>query len=393
MGRDLTRRRFLRLSAFAAPAAPTLLQQFAGESRSSSGALVVVVGAGLAGLSAADVLRKAGRPVVVLEARERAGGRVLTIRAPFADGLHAEAGPSRIAGAHQAVLKAVRAFGLTLTPFESSQGSSVVAINGRSATAEELVRGALTLDLKPDERALMPAALLDRYVGALPDDLASPPTTAVSWARWRSYDQVTWPEWLRSRGASADAIRLMTLGGDSSHLSALYILRQFAMLRNSTQRYKIQGGMDLLPRAMASSLGDIVRYDAPVLRVIRESSGGRGQSAKTRFRVDYRSNTRVQSLTASHVIFAVPCTTLRDIEVRPRLSRRKEQAIADLPYYGSVRVLLQTKSRFWSFTNLNGSARTERATETWDSTFDQVTSMRGILGASTAARSPARSST
>ena len=60
--RDISRRRFLRLSAFAVPAAPTLLQQL-GESRSSSGALVVVVGAGLAGLSAADVLRKAGRPV------------------------------------------------------------------------------------------------------------------------------------------------------------------------------------------------------------------------------------------------------------------------------------------------------------------------------------------
>ena len=111
---------------------------------------------------------KAGRPVVVLEARERAGGRVLTIRAPFADGLHAEAGPSRIAGVHQAVLKAARAFGLTLTPYESSQGSSVVAINGRAATAEEIVRGALTLDLKPEERALVPAALLDRYVGTRP---------------------------------------------------------------------------------------------------------------------------------------------------------------------------------------------------------------------------------
>jgi monoamine oxidase len=258
-----------------------------------------------------------------------------------------------------------------------------VAINGRAATSAELVRGALTLDLKPDERARMPAALLDHYAGTLPDDLASPTTTAVSWARWRSYDQVTWPEWLRSRGASADAIRLMTLGGDSSNLSALYVLRQFAMLRKSTQRYKIQGGMDLLPRAMASSLGDIVRYDAPVLRVTRESTGGRGLPAKTRFRVDYRSNARVLSLAASHVIFAVPCTTLRDIEIRPRLSRRKEQAIAELPYYGSARVLLQTKGRFWISANLNGSARTERATETWDSTFDQTATRRGILAVNT----------
>src|SRR6202022_2997885 len=162
----------------------------------------------------------AGGPVVALGARERAGGRILTIRA-FADGLHAEAGPSRIASAHQAVLRAARSFGLTLTLFESSQGSSVVAIKGKPATNAELVRGALALALKSDERALGPAALLDRYVGTLPDDLASPMTTAVSWAGWRSYDRATWPEWLRSRGASPHAIRLMTLGGDWSNLSAL----------------------------------------------------------------------------------------------------------------------------------------------------------------------------
>ena len=50
---------------------------------------------------------------------------------------------------------------------------------------------------------------------------------------------MTWPQWLRSRGASPDAVRLMTVGGDSSTVSALYVLRQYAMLRASTQRYAI----------------------------------------------------------------------------------------------------------------------------------------------------------
>jgi monoamine oxidase len=384
VGRKLTRRWFLQLSALAAPAAPSLLQRFPEDDR-SSGPPVVVVGAGLAGLRAADVLRKAGRGVVVLEARERPGGRVLTIRAPFAEGLHAEAGPIRIAGAHQAVLRAARSFGLTLTPFESSQGSSVVAIKGKPATGAEFLRGALPLDLKPDEKGLVPSALLERYAGTLPDDLALPAATAASWAGWRSYDRVTWPEWLGSRGASPDAIRLMTLGGDSSDLSALYVLRQIAMLRQSTQRYKIQGGMDRLPRAMAAALGDIVRYEAPVVRVTRESTGEQGLrgSGKTRFRVDYQVDARVQSLTGSHVILAIPFTTLRDIEVRPRLSRQKERAIAQLSYYGSARFLLQARSRFWNAADLNGSARTDRATETWDATYDQMRTRRGILAVNT----------
>ena len=58
----------------------------------------------------------------------------------------------------------------------------------------------------------------------------------------------------------------MTLGGDSRELSALYVLRQVALLRNTDQFFKIQGGMDRLPRAMAKALGGIVRYNAAVVR-------------------------------------------------------------------------------------------------------------------------------
>jgi monoamine oxidase len=300
---------------------------------------------------------------------------VLTIRAPFDGGLHGEAGPIRIPGVHQAVLRAARSFGLTLTPFESSQGSPVVAVQGQAGTAQ-------------DVHGFDPGTMLDRYVGVLPGDLAEPAANAASYARWRAYDQMTWPEFLRSRGATNEAITRMTVGGDASDLSALYVLRQFAMLRHSTQRYKISGGMDLLPRAMASDLGDIVRYNVAVVRVVRESPAGQGSgpSRRLRFRVDYQASARVDSLKASRVIFAIPFTTLREIEIRPRLSKEKEQAISQLSYYPGTRLLLQSRTRFWRSADLNGSARTDRATEVWDETYDQPTSPRGILGASVGGR-------
>src|SRR5215204_3634569 len=61
---------------------------------------VLIIGAGMAGLAAADELMRAGHHVTVLEARLRPGGRVHTLRAPFVDGLYAEAGAARIPEFH-----------------------------------------------------------------------------------------------------------------------------------------------------------------------------------------------------------------------------------------------------------------------------------------------------
>jgi monoamine oxidase len=262
----MNRRRFLRLSA--AAAAPALIHpSLAGQTVDRS-ERVVIVGAGLAGLRAADLIRKAGREVVVLEARARPGGRVLTIRSPFDDGLYAEAGPVRISAAHTTVVRLVREHGLTLVPFESPTGSAIQTIGGVSLRSEELDRAAVALDLRPDERRSSPSALLERYVGDLPADMADPAPAPGLFSRWQPYDRQTWPDWLRSRGASAGAVRLMTLGGDSSDLSALYVLRQFALLRKWTRFYKIRGGMNLFLRRMPQSLATPGRATAEVLRAV-----------------------------------------------------------------------------------------------------------------------------
>jgi monoamine oxidase len=286
--------------------------------------------------------------------------------------LHAEAGPTRFAAAHGAVLRTARAYKLPLVPL-AVPGADVTAVNGRPAST---LQGQLAwmLDLKPDEQKMTPAELLDRYVGELPRELGDPRASGTAFARWEAYERLTWPEWLRSRGASPDAVKLMTVGGDSSDVSALYVLRQYAMLRASTQRYKIGGGMDRLPAAMGASLAGIIRYNAPVIRVERQS---------TRFRVDYREGASVKSVAAARVVFAVPASTMRQIDIKPRLSRLKEQAIEQLSYYDGVRFLLQVKRPFWKASGLSGSARTDRATEIWDAANEQNASSRGILAATT----------
>jgi monoamine oxidase len=333
---------------------------------------VVIIGAGLAGLRAAEMLRKASVPVVVLEARSRPGGRVYTIRSPFAEGHCAEAGAIRIPPQHETVLQLAKDHGLELVPFESFNGSALVTIGNVTAKIpDELKKATANLTMTPDEDGLGQAALLKRYVTELPADISDLKPTPDAYEKWKTYDQVSWPEWLRSRGASDAAVALMTLGGDSRELSALYVLRQFALLQGTSQFYKIHGGMDQLPRAMARSLGAIVRYNAAVTG-IDQTDGS--------VRLDYVERGRKKAVRASRVIVTIPFAALRTIDVSPRFSEAKTRAIAELPYFPATRFLFQCRTSFWQQQGLSGTARSDAPAEMWDCTYD-LEGTRGILGA------------
>lgn len=98
---------------------------------------VVVVGAGLSGLVAAYELVRAGHNVLLLEARDRVGGRVLTLRDSFTPGHSAEAGAARIPPEHDLTLGYARHFGLELDPLYPDQG--------------------LYLQVRQEDRGLVPA--------------------------------------------------------------------------------------------------------------------------------------------------------------------------------------------------------------------------------------------
>ena len=86
---------------------------------------IIIIGAGMAGLSAGYELTQLGHDVTILEARGRPGGRVHTLREPFDDGLYAEAGAARIPEDHNLTLKYVKLFNLPLEPMYPSQLSAL----------------------------------------------------------------------------------------------------------------------------------------------------------------------------------------------------------------------------------------------------------------------------
>ena len=121
MFRRINRREFLKSGALAAVLiGSSSLRALAFDQkpleRKRSRKKVIIVGAGLAGLSAAYELTQAGHDVTVLEAQMRPGGRVYTLRAPFADGLYAEAGATFVSNAHDFTLKYLKLFDVPLNP-------------------------------------------------------------------------------------------------------------------------------------------------------------------------------------------------------------------------------------------------------------------------------------
>jgi monoamine oxidase len=337
---------------------------------------IVIVGAGLAGLSAAYELTRLGHDVTVLEARNRPGGRVLTLRDPFPDGLYAEAGATRVPDHHHLTLKYAELFGLTLDPFEPTDVPSIYYVRGQRIRREPGQEVDWPYRLTPEERALGLNGMRQKYIRSLLGELGD--VTDPNWPSseiLRKYDRMTRFDLWRSRGASEEAVALLSMGGIDDRVeprAALLMLRNQALNQNLTRYYKIRGGTDLLPKGFANRLAEKIYYGAPVIRIEHSREGIQA--------VFFASGSH-HRLVADYLISTVPFSVLKNIEVSPPFSAGKRRAIEQLPYLSASKILLQTRTRFWTRQGLSGFATTDLPiSQVWDVTYGQPGS-RGILQA------------
>jgi monoamine oxidase len=312
---------------------------------------VIVVGAGLAGLSAAFELTQVGHDVTILEAQTRPGGRACTIRQPFSDNLYAEVGATSIADTNTLTIKYARLFGLELDSWDTPpELQDVLYIRGQRVRRTTGIEPDLPFALPPNEKRLGRAGLLKKYAAPVYAEIGD--ITDPNWppaSLWK-YDRMSYIEFLRSRGASAEAIARMSVfgiwGDGLSTVSALMVLRDDASFEGATADFHIRGGNDLLPRAFADRLKEKVFYGCPVVK-IEHNNGG--------VRVMFQRRTEYHTLSGDFLIVAIPFATFRRIEVSPRFSAPKQRAIEQLPYYSVARVSLQARKKFWIEQGLTGN--------------------------------------
>ena len=294
------------------------------------GTSVIVAGAGLAGLSAARELEARGATVTVLEARDRVGGRVWTLRDGFAARQYAEAGADLVEDEQEEVLRLARELGLRPARIlRSGFGFYGADARGRRRVhATPATLAAVGRYLASEIRDFKLAE--ERWDSGVAARLAT-----QSVAEW--LDRIDAPLPFR---AGMRAFRGFFLA-DPEDLSLLPLVEQFAESGAPGRGcfFRIPGGADRLATAVAKRLRGRLLLETIVRRVQQTSEG-------VRVAIDDRSGRRSE-IAGDFFVSTMPACTAREVVFEPALPEAQHDAMAHLRYGCATRLLLQFDRRFW----------------------------------------------
>jgi monoamine oxidase len=348
---------YLTMQAMGLLSATALAEPLAIQAGKVHGTKVVILGAGVAGLSAAYELGKAGYACVVLEARDRVGGRNWTIRrgthidmtdgtrqrCAYDPGLYWNSGPARLPSHHQAVLGYCRELGVELeVEVNTSRGARLMnpaanggapiemrqAINDTRGEISELLgkalhRGALDQELTPHDKERMLAFLRD--YGDLTEDLVYQGSSRSGYK--------TLPGAASRIGVPRDPLPFSTLL-DEEMWTAMLFEEGFDF---QATMFQPVGGMDKIPHAFARRLGAVVRLSSEVTAIRRHAKGAR---------VEYRDERAGKSaaIEADYCLVTIPLKVLK--AVATDFAPPYVAAIGNVDYGNAIKIAWEAP-RFW----------------------------------------------
>src|SRR3954447_18479868 len=317
---------------------------------------VCVVGAGFAGLTAARDLVKAGKSVVVLEARGVVGGRVQNHE--LGGGQVSERGGTFVGPTQDHVLDLAQQLGVD--KFDTyDTGDNVYMADGRRSTYSDTgPTGTAPLDPTILPELALVVQQLDSMAGSVPVDA---PWNASSAADW---DGQTLETWVKANSATPKFRRLVPLatrpifGAEPRELSLLFVLFYIAASGNETnpgtfernfdtrqggQMWRLAGGSQQIALRIAQQLGRRVVLRSPVRRITK--SGGRVSVVSDRYTVNCRK-----------VIVAIPPTLAGRIDYHPILPPERDQLTQRYGQGTLTKVAAVYDKPFWRDKGLTGQA-------------------------------------
>lgn len=311
--------------------------------------MFIIIGAGFSGLAAARILHKAGKDFLVMEARNRPGGRVHTLR--YADDRYLDLGGQWIGPGQHRMYELATEYKLEWFDTYNS-GKNIIDLKKKIWTYTGLIPG-----------IGLPSLLNIRYVISQLDRYAAGIHTRTPWQHNRAafYDSISLDCFVRKNCLTRNAYQVLRTGletvfacnlNEISLLHALFYIKSgnnlntLLSIEKGAQQHRIKGGMQLLAEHMAQPFRERIRYNHAVKKIIQNEHevvvSGEGFS--------YRAN---------RIIIAIPPVLIRDIRFEPALPFQKQQLLQKLSMGTVGKVFGVYPSPFWRKAGFSGQVVTD----------------------------------